>query len=337
MRAYVVNEWVHPSELKLFDDAPEPEATGDEILVDVYSSALNFFDILQAQGKYQIKPPFPFTLGAEFAGKVAKGSPIPKYCPYKPGDRVFGSAQGCFADRVAVEWQSVNPLPDNLTFDQGAGLYITWPTSYEALVGRAELKPGESVLINAAAGGVGIAAVQLAKALGATVIAAAGSQFKLDICKTYGGADYTVNYTAKDWQQEVLRITGGKGVDVVYDPVGRIAESLKCIAFKGRALVIGFAAGQIEKLPLNLVLLKNITVMGLHWGLYTNKEPSRIPIVWKELLELFASGRVKPIIYDKIFSLDEVTVGLDALERRQTWGKAIVRIKDEKQSVVAKL
>lgn len=328
---------VHPSQLKLVDDAPEPEATEDEIIVDVYSSALNFFDILQAQGKYQIKPPFPFTLGAEFAGKVAKGSPIPKGCPYKSGDRIFGSTQGCFADKVAVKWQATNRLPDNLTFDQGAGLYITWPTSYEALVGRAELKPGESVLVNAAAGGVGIAAVQLAKALGATVIAAAGSQAKLDICKTYGGADYTVNYTAQDWQKEVLRITSGRGVDVVYDPVGRIAESLKCIAFKGRALVIGFAAGQIEKLPLNIVLLKNISVMGLHWGLYTHKESSRIPVVWEELLGLFASGRIKPIIYDKIFSLDEVTVGLDALERRQTWGKAIVRVKDEKQIVQTKL
>jgi len=140
MRAYVVNEWVHPSQLKLVDDAPEPEAAGsDEILVDVYSSGLNFFDvryhclfpncflihcsyqILQAQGKYQVKPPFPFILGAEFAGKVAKGSPVPKGCPYKPGDRVFGTAQGCFADKVAAKWQSVNPLPDNLTFDQGAG------------------------------------------------------------------------------------------------------------------------------------------------------------------------------------------------------------------------
>jgi len=217
------------------------------------------------------------------------------------------------------------------------GLFITWPTSYEALVGRAELKPGESILVHAAAGGVGIVAVQLAKSLGATVIAAAGSQSKLDICKTYGGADYTVNYTEKDWQKEVLRITGGKGVDVVYDPVGRIAESLKCIAFKGRALVVGFAAGQIEKLPLNMVLLKNISVMGIFWGLYASKEPSRMPIVWEELLGLFASGRIKPIIYDKVFSLDEVTVGLDALERRQTWGKVIVRVKDEEQRIVAKL
>ncbi|KAG2368035.1 hypothetical protein BDR07DRAFT_152153 [Suillus spraguei] len=146
-----------------------------------------------------------------------------------------------------------------------AGSYITWPTGYEALVGRAGLKPGESILSNGAAGGVGIVAVQLAKALGATVIAAAGSQSKLDICKIYGGADYTVNYTEKDWQKQVLRIMSGKGVDVVYDPVGRIAESLKCIAFKGRALVIGFATGEIEKLPLNIVLLKNVSVMG-HTG-----------------------------------------------------------------------
>ncbi|KAG2150582.1 hypothetical protein DEU56DRAFT_869378 [Suillus clintonianus] len=337
MRAYVVNKWVHPSELKLVDDAPEPEATGDEILVDVFSSALNFFDILQVQGKYQVKPPFPFILGAEFAGEVAQGSPIPEGCPYKPGDRVFGTAQGCFADKLVVKWQAVVRLPDNLTFDQGAGLHITWPTSYEALFGRAQLKPGESILVHAAAGGVGIVAVQLAKALGATVIAAAGSQSKLDICKTYGGADYTVNYLEKDWQKEVLRITSGKGVDVVYDPVGRIAESLKCIAFKGRAVVIGFTGGQIEKLPLNIVLLKNVTIMGLHWGLYTHKEPSRIAIVWEELLRLFASGRMKPILYDKIFSLDEVVVGLDALEKRRTWGKAIVRIKDENQRIVAKL
>ncbi|KAH7927154.1 NAD(P)-binding protein [Leucogyrophana mollusca] len=337
MRAYVINEWIHPSKLTLLSDAPEPEARLDEVIVEIYSAALNFFDILQVQGKYQVKPPFPFVLGAEFAGKIAKDSPIPEGCPFRPGDRVFGSAQGSFADKVACKWKAVNPLPDNLTFDEGAGLYITWPTSYEALVGRAQLKPGESVLVNAAAGGVGIAAVQLAKALGAKVIAAAGSQAKLDICTKYGGADYTVNYTRPDWQKEVLKITGGKGVDVVYDPVGRIGDALKCIAFKGRALVIGFAAGAIEKLPLNLVLLKNVTVMGTHWGLYTSKEPERIPVVWDALLDLLASGRIKPVVYSKVYSLDEVASGLRALEKRETWGKAIVRVKNEDRKASAKL
>ncbi|KIL00708.1 hypothetical protein PAXRUDRAFT_644899 [Paxillus rubicundulus Ve08.2h10] len=337
MRAYVVKEWTHPSKLTLVHDAPEPVPGAEEVIVDIYSAALNFFDILQAQGKYQVKPPFPFTLGAEFAGKIASNSPIPKSCPFKPGDRVFGSAQGAFADQIAVKWTAVMPLPDNLTFEQGAGLYITWPTSYEALVGRAELKPGETVLVNAAAGGVGIAAVQLVKALGGRVIAAAGSQSKLDICRLYGGADYVVDYTSPEWQNKVLQITGGKGVDVVYDPLGRIQDSLKCIAFKGRALVIGFAAGLIEKLPMNLVLLKNISIMGVHWGLYTSKEPSRIPVVWEELLALFASGRVKPVTYSTVYSLESAMSGLGALERRETWGKAVVRVRDEDRKAVAKL
>ncbi|KAG6372316.1 hypothetical protein JVT61DRAFT_7756 [Boletus reticuloceps] len=338
MRAYVVKEWKHPSELALVHNAPEPATGPEDVLVDVHSAGLNFFDILQAQGKYQVKPPFPFTLGAEFAGKIASNSQIPKGCPFKSGDRVFGSAQGAFADRIAVRWNSIIPLPDNLTFDQGAGLFITWPTSYEALVGRAELKPGETILVNAAAGGVGIAAVQLAKVLGARVIAAAGSQSKLDICKQYAGADYTVDYTTPDWQKQVLKITEGRGVDVVYDPVGRIKDSLKCIAFKGRALVIGFAAGRIENLPLNLVLLKNISIMGLHWGLYAHKEPSRLLVVWKELLSLLSSGKVKPIVYSTVYPLAHAMEGLGALERRETWGKVVVRVRDDEDAkAMAKL
>ncbi|THH00794.1 hypothetical protein EW026_g1792 [Hermanssonia centrifuga] len=166
-----------------------------------------------------------------------------------------------------------------MSYDQGAGLFVTWPTSYEALVGRAELKPGEWVLVTASAGGVGIAAVQLAKALGAKVIAAASTQEKLDVSKQYGGADFVVNYSNKDWQKEVLKITGGKGVNVIYDPVGMIK------AWKGRAIVVGFAGGRIEQLPLNLVLLKNVSIVGIHWGAYAIKEPQHIPSVWKALIE----------------------------------------------------
>ncbi|KAI6121667.1 hypothetical protein F5141DRAFT_1194320 [Pisolithus sp. B1] len=320
------------------DCAPVPTPKPDEIIVDVYSAALNFFDILQSQGKYQIKPPFPFALGAEFAGRVAIDSPIPEGCNLRPGDRVFGMGQGSLADKVVAKWKLTNVLPDNLTFDQGAGLYITWPTSYEALVGRAELKSGETVLVNAAAGGVGIAAVQIAKGsftpIGAIVIAAAGSSSKLDVCKQLGSADYTVDYSKPGWQKRVLQFTGGKGVDVVFDPVGRIADSLKCIAFKGRALVIGFASGNIEKLSLNLVLLKNVSIMGLHWGLYEQKEASRIPEVWDALLGLFSSERVKPVIYSRIYSLEKAMEGLLALERRETWGKVIVRLRDENQGIV---
>ncbi|KAH9485385.1 Quinone oxidoreductase-like protein 2-like protein [Psilocybe cubensis] len=331
MRAFVVKELTHPSNISVTDNVTEPTAGPEHVLVDVYSAGLNFFDILQSQGKYQNKPPLPFILGAEFAGKISQDSPIPKGCNLKRGQRVFGSAQGCYADKVAVPHWNVIPLPDNISFDQGAGLFITWPTSYEALVGRAELKKGEWVLVTAAAGGVGIAAVQIAKALGANVIAAAGSQAKIDIAKRVGGADHGVNYSVPGWQKEVLALTSGKGVNVIYDPVGLINDSLKCIAWKGRALVIGFAAGTIEKIPMNLVLLKNVAILGLHWGAYTQKEPERVPTVWKDILDLFASGRVKPVIYDTVYKLENLVDGLTALERRETWGKTIIRVKDEQE------
>ncbi|KIM40120.1 hypothetical protein M413DRAFT_446274 [Hebeloma cylindrosporum] len=337
MRAFVVKELNHPSKISLSHDVPEPNANDNQVLVDIYSAGLNFFDILQSQGKYQHKPALPFILGTEFAGKISQDSPIPKGCSLKRGQRVFGASLGSFADKVAVDFDRLIPLPDNITFDQGAGLYITWPTSYEALVGRAELKSGEWVLVTAAAGGVGIAAVQIAKALGAKVIAAAGSQEKVDIAKQFGGADYGVNYSKAGWQKEVLALTKGKGVDVIYDPVGLINDSLKCIAWKGRALVIGFAAGTIEKVPMNLVLLKNISLVGVHWGAYTQKEASRVPVVWKDLLSLFASGRVKPVTYTGIYKLEQLVDGLAALEKRQTWGKAVIRVKEETTGQRAKL
>lgn len=329
MRGVLVSELAHPSKIPLSVDVPEPTLKENEVLINVYSAGLNFFDILQMQGKYQRKPPLPFVAGAEFAGRIAKNSPIPKGCPYRPGDRVFGATQGAFADKAPVSWKDILPLPDALSYEQGAGLYVTWPTSYEALVGRAQLRAGEWVLVTAAAGGVGIVAVQLAKVLGAKVIAAAGSQEKLDIAKRYGGADYTVNYTNPNWPKEVLKITNGHGADVIYDPVGLIKDALKCIAWKGRALVIGFAAGTIEKIPMNLILLKNVSVVGTHWGAYTTQEPGHIPTVWRAVLDLLASGRVNPVNYTEVYTLETIRDGLAALENRKTWGKAIVKVKDE--------
>ncbi|ETW84421.1 quinone oxidoreductase 12 [Heterobasidion irregulare TC 32-1] len=337
MKAFVVREYAHPSDIKLTLDAPNPTVTGkDTVLVDVYSAGLNFFDILQAQGKYQNKPPFPFVLGSEFSGIIARDSPIPSGSPFKPGDRVFGSAQGALGECVAASWKNLLPLPDSLTFDQGAGLFVTWPTSYEALVGRAQLKPGEWVLVTAAAGGVGIAAVQLAKALGAKVIAAA-SPAKLSVTRDYGGADFAIDYTKKGWQQEVMKITGGHGVDVVYDPVGMIRDSLKCIAWSGRALIIGFAGGEIEKIPMNLALLKNVSLIGVHWGSYITKDPNHVPEVWNALLGLLAQRRVLPVIYSQTYTLDTVVQGLDDLEKRKTWGKAIVRVRESLANERAKL
>ncbi|CAE6430394.1 unnamed protein product [Rhizoctonia solani] len=328
MKAIVIDHYAHPSKQLVTDQAPEPKPAADEVLVEVHTAALNFFDILQAQGKYQNQPPFPFVLGAEFAGTISASSPIPKDCPFKPGDRVFGSAQGSYAERVAAKWHSLHPIPNGFSFEQAAGLFVTWPTSYEALVGRAQLQSGEWCLVHAAAGGVGLAAVQIAKALGAKVIATAGTQDKLNVCKEFGGADEVLDYTKPGWQKEVLKLTNGKGVDVIYDPVGLIKDSLKCIAWKGRALVVGFAAGEIEKLPLNLVLLKNISIVGVHWGAYMKNDVGHVPSVWKALFELFESGKVKPVVFSEVYQgLEQVSAGLAALEQRKTWGKAIVQIK----------
>ncbi|KIY73037.1 alcohol dehydrogenase [Cylindrobasidium torrendii FP15055 ss-10] len=335
MKGYLVTELAHPSKISLSTNIPVPVPNPDEILVDVYSAGLNFFDILQTQGKYQIKPSLPFILGTEFAGRVSKGQKIPAGCPFKAGDRVFGATQGAFAEQTVARISQLMPLPDNVSYNEGAGLYITWPTSYEALVGRAQLKAGEWVLVTAAAGGVGIAAIQFAKALGARVIAAAGSDEKLQIAKDRAGADYTVNYSSPSWTKDVLKITGGKGVDVIYDPVGLIKDSLKCIAWKGRAVVVGFAAGTIEKIPMNLVLLKNISIVGIHWGAYTKNEPGRTPEVWRDVLNMLASGRIKPVNYTEVFTLETINDGLAALEGRKTWGKAIVQVR--KETIEAKL
>ncbi|KAG8680971.1 hypothetical protein FRC09_017846 [Ceratobasidium sp. 395] len=330
MKAIVISGYAHPTQQPVTHKAPEPMPAADEVVVEVYAAALNFFDILQSQGKYQNQPPFPFVLGAEFAGVITSSSPIPNGCPFKPGDRVFGSAQGAYAERVAAKWQSLHPIPAGFGFEQAAGLFVTWPTSYEALVGRAQLQPGEWCLVHAAAGGVGLAAVQIAKALGARVIATAGTEEKLQVCKSLGGADEVLNYTKPGWQKRVLELTNGKGVDVIYDPVGLIKDSLKCIAWKGRAIVVGFAAGQIEKVPMNLVLLKNISIVGVHWGAYMKHDIGHVPSVWKALFELFESGKVKPVVFSEVYrGLDNVSKGLVDLEKRKTWGKAIVQVKNE--------
>ncbi|KAG8932890.1 hypothetical protein FRC02_000400 [Tulasnella sp. 418] len=329
MRAYVIEKYIRPSELKPVNDAPEPQPGSNQLLVDVYSAGLNYFDILQVQGKYQNQPPFPWTPGVEFAGVIAANSPTPDGCKLKPGDRVFGSMQGAYADKIACDYRAVYKMPASMTFDEASSLTITWPTSYEGLVGRAELKAAEWVLVHAAAGGVGLVAVQIAKALGAKVIATAGSADKLEVCKRLGGADEVINYRDAGWQKQVMDITKGKGVDVVYDPVGLIQQSLKVIAWKGRVVVVGFAAGAIEKIPMNLVLLKNISIVGLHWGAYISREPARVPEVWAALMALYESGKLKPIIYSEVFSFESLPQGLKAIADRQTWGKAVLRIKEE--------
>ncbi|KAI9490512.1 NAD(P)-binding protein [Zychaea mexicana] len=321
MKAYVVNQWLKgPEDLVLSTNVPEPEPKQGELQIEVKAIGLNFFDTLMIQGRYQIKPPFPFVPGGEFAGVVKKST----VSQYKAGDRVFGSGFS-FAEVITVEASKVLPIPKNFSFEQAAGLYITWPTSYAALVLRAQLKAGEYCLVHAAAGGVGIAAVQIAKAIGAKVIATAGSTDKLEIAKKFG-ADYAVNYRDKDWTEQVKKITNGHGADVVYDPVGLIEQSTKCTAWNGRILVVGFAKGTFEKLPTNRVLLKNISIVGIHWGAYTKNEPESIPKVWEGLFGLFESGRVQPALYHKVYNLANLPQGMDAINNRETYAKVVATV-----------
>ncbi|CAO3609769.1 unnamed protein product [Cunninghamella echinulata] len=278
------------------------------------------------QGRYQIKPPFPFVPGAECSGVVLKST----VSQFKPGDCVFGSGSS-FSEITNIEASKLLPIPKGFTFEQAAGLFITYPTSYSALVLRAQLKKGEYCLVHAASGGVGSAAVQIAKALGAIVIATAGSEEKLKVAKNLG-ADYVINYRDQDWTEQVKKVTKGHGADVVYDPVGLVEKSTKCTAWNGRILIIGFAQGTIEKIPANRLLLKNISAVGLHWGAYTKNEPERIPEVWKGLFDLFESGKLKPALYHNTYTFDDIPKALIALNERGTYGKVIANVgkKDSK-------
>lgn len=249
MKAIQMTEYVKGPSGLVVKDIPDPVPGPNDLLIEIHSSATNFFDILQIQGKYQTQPPFPWVAGFEFAGIVLSA---PEDSEWKKGDRVFGGSQGSYAEKLVIPDVpgTVLPIPADWSFVDACGLFVTAPTSYLALTTRANLKAGETCLVHAAAGGVGLAAVQIAKALGAKVIATAGTKEKLEIAKSFG-ADHGVNYTDKDWQQQVKDLTDGEGCDVIYDPVGMVDQSLKVVAWNGRILVIGFAAGKIEKIAMN--------------------------------------------------------------------------------------
>ncbi|KAI5297674.1 hypothetical protein KEM55_004394 [Ascosphaera atra] len=337
MRGIQVTEYVKgPSELKV-TEIPGLKPSPDKYLVTVHTAGTNFFDILQIQGKYQNQPPFPWTAGVEFAGTVVatptapKGGQQPKF---RVGDRVFGACQGAYATQVLVEEPSLLPMPTNFSFEDAAGLFITVPTSYGALVTRANVKAGEWVLVHAAAGGVGLAAVQIAKAFGAIVIATAGTERKRQVARSFG-ADYVVDYSDKKWPEVVKKLCAEKrqgngkgGVDIVYDPVGMIEASLKCVTWNARLLVIGFAAGKIEKVALNRVLLKNVSIVGLHWGAYTKFEEETIPVVWQGIFDLIQQGKFRGTTFtDRSFNgLESVPRALEALGGRETWGKVVVKV-----------
>ena len=322
MRAIVVDHLTEPDALEI-KEVPKPTAAPGGLVIEVRAAGCNFFDILMVKGEYQVKPPFPFTPGGEISGVVHEvGEGVGGFAV---GDRVLASpGLGGFAEFSAVPAASATRIPDAMSFEEGAALPIIYSTSYCALVDRARLQPGEDLLVHAAAGGVGIAAVQIGKALGARVIATAGGKEKLDVALR-NGADEAIDYRAEDFVARVLELTDGKGADIIYDSVGGdvFDQSMKCIAWNGRLLVIGFASGRIPEVKANRILLKNIAVMGLNWGGHSVKDPKRVPEVLGALFELHAAGTVKPVVY-KRYSLDAVPVALSELGSRKTYGKLVI-------------
>jgi NADPH2:quinone reductase len=322
MRAIVVDRWMEPSELTV-RTAPDPVAGPGRVVVDVRAAGCNFFDMLMAKGEYQVKPPFPFVPGAELAGVVAAVGP--DVTGVAVGDRVLAAPGiGAFAERAVVPGAALWPMPAAMSFEEGAALPIVYPTSWAALVLRARVQPGETVLVHAAAGGVGLAAVQIAVALGARVLATAGGAEKLQVARD-AGAELAIDYRREDWVAAVKEATGGRGADVIYDSVGgEITDrSLKCIAWNGRLLVIGFASGTIPAVKLNRVLLKNVAIVGLHWGAYATHEPARVAEAFQALFDLYEAGRIRPLVY-RAYPLAELPEALAALGGRRTWGKVVV-------------
>jgi NADPH2:quinone reductase len=323
VRALVCREHGGPEKLALVDDWPEPQLGDKDVLIDVRAAGLNFPDVLIIQGKYQIQPDLPFVPGGECAGVVrATGPGVTRV---KEGDSViFMGGVGAFSERVAVNEASVFPKPEALTDVQAAGVSVTYFTSYHALKQRANLQPGETLLVLGAAGGVGVTAIELGKRMGARVIAAASSDEKLELCRSLG-ADEVINYSTTDLKQAIKTLTDGRGVDVVYDPVGGdYAEpAIRGMAWKGRYLVVGFASGPIPQIPLNLTLLKGCAITGVFWGRFTQEEPEENRRNIEELWAMFNAGELKPVITD-VYPIEQYAEAYACMMERRAKGKVIL-------------
>ncbi len=321
MKAWRVHGWGEPETMTL-ESIPVPEPGEGQIRILNHASALNFFDILQVQGKYQIKPPFPFTPGAETAGIVDGVGP--GVDNWKTGDRVIAMTHGNgFAEYSLAPATSVFAMPEAMGFDEGAAMPIVFHTSYFAFTHRITVKSGEWVLVHAGASGVGMSAIQIAKAMGANVIATAGSAEKLAFSKAQG-ADHVLDYTDGTWVDRVKEITS-RGADVIYDPVGGDVFDLssKCIAPEGKLLVIGFASGRIPTMAANRVLLKNMSLVGVLWGGYVQLHREYPAIAHAGLMRMYAAGQIKPAVGAK-YAFEELPRALRDLANRKVMGKAVI-------------
>jgi NADPH2:quinone reductase len=314
-----------PPESLVVEELASPVAGPGEVVLSMKAASVNFPDVLIIQNKYQVKPPLPFSPGSELAGIVKSvGDGV---TAFKPGDAVMAiTGYGAFAEEVKADAARLLPIPAGMDFASAAAFGLTYATSEHALCDRGALKAGETLLVLGAAGGVGIAAIEIGKVLGARVIACASTDEKLAVCREHG-ADETLNYATEDLRERLKSLTGGKGPDVVYDPVGGAYTelALRSIAWRGRLLVVGFAAGEIPKIPLNLTLLKGCSIVGIYWGEFTRREPQRFLEAMEKLGRWFADGKLKPHI-SQTFPLERAAEALTMMAERKVKGKVVVTV-----------
>jgi len=315
-----------PARDLVLEDVASPQPKKNEILLDVQAAGVNFPDTLIIEGKYQFQPPLPFSPGGEAAGVVAAVGE--KAGTFKVGDRVMAlTGWGAFAEQVAVPFYNVLPIPASMDFTTAAAFGMTYGTSMHALRQRGQLQAGETLLVLGASGGVGLAAVEIGKAMGARVIAAASSAEKLAVAKA-AGADELIDYSQASLREEIKRLTGGQGVDVIYDPVGGelFEQAVRGLAWNGRLLVVGFASGSIPQLAANLVLLKGAAVLGVFWGAFAQRQPADNAANFEQLFAWHAQGRLTPLV-SQTYALAEAGLAIEQLAQRKAVGKLVVAVK----------
>lgn len=322
MKAIVCQQWGLPDTLSV-QEVSDPQPGPGQVVIDVQAAGVNFPDVLIIQGKYQFKPSLPFTPGSELAGIVR--SVADDVTTFKPGDQVIAfTATGAFGQQIAVPAHALMPMPAGMDFDTAAAITLTYGTSHHAVVDRAALKAGETMLILGAAGGVGLAAIEIGKALGARVIAAASTDEKLSVCQAHG-ADAVINYSREDLREAIKTLTDGKGPDVIYDPVGgEYAEpAFRSIGWRGRYLVVGFANGEIPRLPLNLTLLKGASLVGVFWGEFVKREPKANLAAMRQLMGWLQEGKIKPLVSAR-YALADTPRALNDMAARKVTGKVVI-------------
>ncbi|HUQ76689.1 MAG TPA: NADPH:quinone oxidoreductase family protein [Burkholderiales bacterium] len=322
MKAVVCKQYGPPQSL-VIEDLPAPKPGAGEVVISVRAASVNFPDVLIIQNKYQFKPPLPFSPGSELAGVVKEvGSGV---SAFRPGERVMAfTTYGAFAEEVKTDASRLIRMPERMDFVTGAAFVLTYGTSDHALRDRAALKSRETLLVLGAAGGVGLAAIEIGKALGARVIACASSEEKLAVCREHG-ADATIDYASDDLRERIKALTEGRGVDVVYDAVGGpyTEPAFRSLAWRGRLLVVGFAAGDIPKLPLNLPLLKGAAVVGVFWGDFARREPREFAASMQQLARWYAEGRLRPHVSETL-PLERTAEAIELLASRKAKGKVVV-------------